>query len=119
MAAASIDIDKPGKYRIVLSDALLGKSSKDVYTGIRCKLSPLSALLTKLTVFKIITSQILHPIQLSAPYSFNPPTPTLRAMTSPSQITPKSTHTMACERQATGNTFSYLNLQINDLCCIE
>jgi hypothetical protein len=36
MASASIDVDKPGKYRIVLSDALLGKTPKEVYTGIRC-----------------------------------------------------------------------------------
>lgn len=38
MTAASIDIDQSGKYPIVLSDALLGKASKDIYTGIRCKL---------------------------------------------------------------------------------
>ena len=37
MAAGSIDVDKPGKYPIVLSDALLGKTSKEVYTGIRCR----------------------------------------------------------------------------------
>lgn len=37
VAAGSVDIDKPGKYPIVLSDALLGKASKDVFTGIRCR----------------------------------------------------------------------------------
>jgi len=36
MASGSIDVDKPGKYPIVLSDALSGKTSKEVYTGIRC-----------------------------------------------------------------------------------
>lgn len=36
-AFPAIDIDKPGKYPIVLSDALLGKTSKEVYTGVRCK----------------------------------------------------------------------------------
>jgi hypothetical protein len=41
MAAGTIDIDKPGKYPIVLSDALLGgKAAKDVYTGIRCTWPP-------------------------------------------------------------------------------
>lgn len=34
--AAAMDIDKPGKYPIVLSDALLGKPSKEIYTGFRC-----------------------------------------------------------------------------------
>jgi RNA polymerase II transcription elongation factor len=34
--AAFPDIDKPGKYPIVLSDALLGKATKEVYTGVRC-----------------------------------------------------------------------------------
>jgi hypothetical protein len=36
MAFAGIDIDKLGQYPIVLSDALLGKTTKEVYTGIRC-----------------------------------------------------------------------------------
>ena len=40
MAAGTIDVDKPGKYPIVLSDALLGKVAKDVYTGIRCTWLP-------------------------------------------------------------------------------
>ncbi|CZR51739.1 uncharacterized protein PAC_01616 [Phialocephala subalpina] len=40
MAAGMIDIDKPGKYPIVLSDALLGKTSKEVYTGIRYNHKP-------------------------------------------------------------------------------
>jgi len=35
-----IDIDKPGKYTIVLSDALLGRTSKEVYTGIRYNHKP-------------------------------------------------------------------------------
>ncbi|TGO60186.1 hypothetical protein BOTNAR_0149g00090 [Botryotinia narcissicola] len=32
----AIDWDKPGKYPVVLSDALLGKSTNNTYTGIRC-----------------------------------------------------------------------------------
>jgi len=40
MAAGMIDIDKPGKYPIVLSDALLGKTSKDVYTGVKYNHKP-------------------------------------------------------------------------------
>jgi hypothetical protein len=36
MATGSIDVGKPGKYHIVLSDALLGRTPKEVYTGIRC-----------------------------------------------------------------------------------
>jgi len=36
MAAGFIDLDTPGKYPIVLSDALLGKTSTETYTGIRC-----------------------------------------------------------------------------------
>ncbi|TVY80270.1 hypothetical protein LSUE1_G006881, partial [Lachnellula suecica] len=40
VAAGSVDIDKPGKYPIVLSDALLGKASKEVYTGIRYNHKP-------------------------------------------------------------------------------
>jgi hypothetical protein len=39
MAAASIDIDKPASYPIVLSDALLGKAAGETYTGIRCTVS--------------------------------------------------------------------------------
>lgn len=38
VAAGAVDIDKPGKYPIVLSDALLGKASKEIYTGVRCTL---------------------------------------------------------------------------------
>jgi hypothetical protein len=34
--AGLIDIDKPGTYPIILSDALLGKATKETYTGIRC-----------------------------------------------------------------------------------
>lgn len=40
VAAGSIDIDNPGKYPIVLSDALLGKTSKEVYTGLRYNHKP-------------------------------------------------------------------------------
>ncbi|KAH8886864.1 hypothetical protein GQ53DRAFT_750522 [Thozetella sp. PMI_491] len=38
-AGASFPIDptKPGKYPVILSDALLGKASKDAFTGVRCK----------------------------------------------------------------------------------
>ncbi|KAI0389219.1 RNA polymerase II transcription elongation factor-domain-containing protein [Xylariaceae sp. FL0594] len=35
LAAGIIDPTKAGKYRVVLSDALLGKEPKEVYTGIR------------------------------------------------------------------------------------
>ncbi|CAG8950061.1 hypothetical protein HYFRA_00008293 [Hymenoscyphus fraxineus] len=35
MASMGFDIDAPGKYPIVLSDALLGKTTKEVYTGVR------------------------------------------------------------------------------------
>ena len=38
-AAEMIDPTVPGQYPVVLSDALLGKASKDVFTGIRCKLN--------------------------------------------------------------------------------
>ncbi|TGO23800.1 hypothetical protein BPAE_0121g00160 [Botrytis paeoniae] len=38
----AIDWDKPGKYPVVLSDALLGKSTNNTYTGIRCKLGRLN-----------------------------------------------------------------------------
>ena len=51
MASGSIDVDKPGKYPIVLSDALLGKTSKEVYTGIRCDFSALRER-TKLTIYR-------------------------------------------------------------------
>jgi len=37
LAAGIVDPTKAGKYRVVLSDALLGKDPKEVYTGIRCK----------------------------------------------------------------------------------
>lgn len=37
---ASFDVSKAGKYPVVLSDALLGKSSNDTITSIRC-LSPI------------------------------------------------------------------------------
>lgn len=40
-AQGIIDPTKPGKYPIVLSDALLGKPSKESYTGIRCKQLPI------------------------------------------------------------------------------
>jgi hypothetical protein len=41
MATGSVDLYQPGKYPIVLSDALLGKTSKEVYTGLRCIQAPL------------------------------------------------------------------------------
>lgn len=38
MAATGIvDPTKAGRYPVVLSDALLGKRSSEVYTGVRCK----------------------------------------------------------------------------------
>ncbi|PQE04912.1 ELL-associated factor protein [Rutstroemia sp. NJR-2017a BBW] len=40
MAAAAIDFEKPGKYPIVLSDALLGKSTNSTYTGVRYNHKP-------------------------------------------------------------------------------
>ncbi|KAH6646910.1 hypothetical protein BKA67DRAFT_580878 [Truncatella angustata] len=54
MAAAGIvDPTKAGKYPVVLSDALLGKRSSEVYTGVRCKrrqvLSFLRAVLLRTT----------------------------------------------------------------------
>jgi hypothetical protein len=42
MAGSFIDIDTPGKYPVVLSDALLGKTSKETYTAVRCPSSPSS-----------------------------------------------------------------------------
>jgi hypothetical protein len=39
MAAPGIvDPTKAGKYPVILSDALLGKASKETYTGVRCEL---------------------------------------------------------------------------------
>lgn len=38
-AASAVDPSKTATYPVVLSDALLGKASKETYTGIRCKLS--------------------------------------------------------------------------------
>jgi len=38
-APGPIDPTKPAKYPIILSDALLGKTSKETYTGVRCKQS--------------------------------------------------------------------------------
>ena len=34
----TIDLDKPAKYPIVLSDALMGRGSKEIITSIRCKI---------------------------------------------------------------------------------
>ena len=34
--AGAMEIDRPGNYKIVLSDALLGKGTKEVFTGIQC-----------------------------------------------------------------------------------
>lgn len=36
-AAGIVDPTKTGKYPVILSDALLGKSAKEIYTGVRCK----------------------------------------------------------------------------------
>lgn len=36
-AAGLLDPTKAGKYPVILSDALLGKESSEVYTGVRCK----------------------------------------------------------------------------------
>lgn len=36
-APGCVDPTKPTKYPIILSDALLGKTSKETYTGVRCK----------------------------------------------------------------------------------
>lgn len=38
LAAGIVDPTKAGKYPVVLSDALLGKNPKEVFTGVRCKL---------------------------------------------------------------------------------
>ncbi|KAI8632972.1 hypothetical protein F5Y19DRAFT_335605 [Xylariaceae sp. FL1651] len=40
LAAGIVDPTKAGKYRVVLSDALLGKDPKEVYTGIRYNHKP-------------------------------------------------------------------------------
>ncbi|KAI1824329.1 RNA polymerase II transcription elongation factor-domain-containing protein [Xylaria intraflava] len=40
LAAGIVDPTKAGKYRVVLSDALLGKDSKELYTGIRYNHKP-------------------------------------------------------------------------------
>ncbi|KAI9744501.1 MAG: hypothetical protein M1818_002030 [Claussenomyces sp. TS43310] len=40
MMNVPIDIDKPGKYKVVLSPALRGKQTKEVYTGIRYNHKP-------------------------------------------------------------------------------
>ena len=32
-----LDPTKAGKYPVILSDALLGKDSNELYTGVRCK----------------------------------------------------------------------------------
>lgn len=37
LAAGIVDPTKAGKYRVILSDALLGNERKEIYTGIRCK----------------------------------------------------------------------------------
>jgi hypothetical protein len=36
--SGSIDLDKPAKYPVVLSDALMGRGSKEIFTSIRCKI---------------------------------------------------------------------------------
>jgi hypothetical protein len=37
LVSGHVDLEKPGKYPIVLSDALMGKGTKEVFTNIRCK----------------------------------------------------------------------------------
>lgn len=39
MAASGsmVDPTKPEKFRVVIGDELLGKSTKEVFTGVRCK----------------------------------------------------------------------------------
>lgn len=37
LAAGIVDPTKAGKYRVVLSDALLGREPKELYTGLRCR----------------------------------------------------------------------------------
>lgn len=44
-ASAIIDPTKPGQYPVVLSDSLLGKPSKETYTGVNC-MQPTSRPLT-------------------------------------------------------------------------
>ena len=39
-APTMIDPTKPGKYSIVLSDALLGKPTSEAFTGVRCEMHP-------------------------------------------------------------------------------
>lgn len=64
MAAGSIDIDAPGKYPIVLSDALLGKPSQESFTSIRCiQYTSSNLVLSDLTISQIIISQMPHPAQ--------------------------------------------------------
>ena len=56
MAGGSVDISVPGKYPIVLSDALLGKGSKESFTSVRCKLGILVPAGKHLTALQITTS---------------------------------------------------------------
>jgi hypothetical protein len=37
LVAGIVDPTKTGKYPVVLSDALMGKSSKEIYTGVKCE----------------------------------------------------------------------------------
>jgi hypothetical protein len=46
--SVAIDLDKPGKYPIVLSDALLGRGTKEIFTSIRCTIRHCSQLLSML-----------------------------------------------------------------------
>jgi hypothetical protein len=36
--SGAIDLDNPANYPIVLSDTLLRRGSKEIFTGIRCKI---------------------------------------------------------------------------------
>jgi hypothetical protein len=38
-AAGLIDPTKTGNYPVILGDALLGKTSNEIFTGIKCKFS--------------------------------------------------------------------------------
>jgi hypothetical protein len=52
VTSGSVDVDRPGKYPIVLSDALLlGKPTKELYTGIRCMRTLISRMPIVLTAF--------------------------------------------------------------------
>ncbi|KIN01566.1 hypothetical protein OIDMADRAFT_164233 [Oidiodendron maius Zn] len=57
MSGGSIDINAPGKYPIVLSDALLGKTSKESYTSIRYNHRPEPTTTQSLSSLQLQTSR--------------------------------------------------------------